>query len=110
MHEALGGQITLSAVIILVMQWAKGTKWFPFIQGNTDKLNRLLAVALSGAAAIGIHLGYDTGFSWFTGGTITVVWPGMMAVLHGGWEWLQSFAIQEWMYRSGVKSVAAVKP
>ena len=105
MHEALGGQITLSAVIILIMQWAKNTPWFKFIQPTTDKFNRYLAIILSGAAAVGIHVGYDTGFSWFAGGIIMLKWPGIVALGHGGWEWLQSFAIQEWMYRSGVKSV-----
>jgi hypothetical protein len=107
MHEALGGQITLSAVVVFLMQFAKNTKWFPFLDANSDKLNRWVAVGAAALTAIGIHWAYDTSFSWMTGGVITIIWPGLHGVAHGTWEWLQSLAVQEWMYRSTVKSIAS---
>jgi hypothetical protein len=107
MHEALGGQITLSAVIVFLIQLAKNTSWIPKVDINSDKLNRWLAVILSGVAAVGIHWAYDANFSWVSGGVLTIIWPGFNGVVHGAWEWLQSFAVQEWMYRSTVKSTTS---
>lgn len=104
MHEALGSQITLSAVIVFALQCLKNSKLAPFITAESDKLNRLLALALSGAAAIGIHFTYDASLA---GGTITIIGIGWASVTHGGWDWLQSFAVQEWLYRSSVKSLPA---
>ena len=106
MHEALGGQIALSAVVVFLIQFAKNSQWpaLKWVHGQSDRLNRWLAVALSGLTALGIHWAYDAGFSWTEGGNIIIAWPGLLGIGHAGWEWLQSFAMQEWLYRSSVKA------
>lgn len=96
--DQLSSTVTLSAVIVFVLQLAKNNKYIPLHTG-TDRANRIIAIALSGIAALGIHHTYDA-----TAGVLTISGLTLDSILHGGFEWLRSFAVQEWMYRSGVKS------
>lgn len=104
MHDALGSQLTLSATIVFLIQLLKSAKWFPWLRAHTDRLNRIVALGLSGVAAIGIHTAYDASLD---GGTLVISGIGIAAIAHGLWEWLQSYALQEFVYRAGVKSVPA---
>ena len=104
MHDALGSQVALSAVVVFLLQMAKKWDKLKWINTQSATVNRILAVLLAGLTAAGVHWAYDTNFSWAAGGNIIVTWPGISAFAHGGWEWLQSFSVQEWMYRSSVNS------
>lgn len=101
--SVLGTQFTASAVSVFVINWLKGQKWLPFVNANSKWLNRTIALATSGASAMGIH------WAW-SAGTLTVTGLSLTAILAGVWMWLKSFALQEWIYQSSKQNSAASNP
>lgn len=91
------GQITISAVMVYVLQALKKSKWFPLLQQQTTKLNRIAAVLVAGAAGIGIHTTYD-----HATGVLIITNLTMMGIVTGIWVWLKSFAVQEIIYQGAV--------
>ncbi|HXU18962.1 MAG TPA: hypothetical protein VN788_00105 [Verrucomicrobiae bacterium] len=94
---ALGSTITLSAVVVFVINFFKSRSWFPWLTAESKVANRFVAVALSGASALGIHFLYDNG-------TLTITGLSLAGVGLAGWMWLKSFALQEWIYQSSSMS------
>ena len=80
------------------MQLLKKAEWFPWINSQTDRANRLIAVALAGLAALGISFTFDAGT-----GVMTVAGLKLETILGGGWAWLKSYATQEFIYRASAK-------
>jgi hypothetical protein len=103
MQDLVISQVTLSAVSVVVMQWIKGSKLFPFITATTDKLNKVVAAVLAGVTAIGVHYTYDA-----TTATLTVVGLSWAALGHAAWHWLQSYAFQETIYKGAFHKPAPV--
>lgn len=90
---ALGGTITASAVSVFLINLLKNAKWFPWIDKESKAGARMFALLLAAASAAGIHAAY-------AGGTLTITGLTLTGILAGGWLWLKSFALQEWIYQS----------
>ena len=105
MHEQFTDQLSARAVIVFILQWLKNQSWFPWLSEKTDNLNRSVAVILSGLAAAGIHMTFDT-----EAGTLTVTGLTLATVVTGGWAWLKSYASQEMIYRIVKASRPVVAP
>lgn len=89
-------QITVSAVIVWGLQALKAAKWATWVTNETEKLNTVVAVIASGLASAGVHW---TG-SWHEGWVVTI--PSGVALLVGLWHWLQSYAVQQTIFRATV--------
>ena len=89
-----------SAVVVWVLQIIKKSEKIPWITRDTAKINRVVAVLLSGVAALGVTWVFVPS----TNGahTLTITIPSLAAIASSAWIWLKSFAIQEWIYRSSV--------
>ena len=90
-----GDQLTVSAVVVFILQMLKKASWFPWLTVEKDRLNRSIAVALAGLSALGINITFQS-----TEGVLTITGLTAGTFLHGGWEWLKAFAVQEFVYRS----------
>src|SRR2546427_633483 len=90
--NVLGAQITASAVIVWVFRTLEGR--FPTLAQAAPWVKRTITFIMAGVAAAGIHVSY----SITAGGTIAL--PPLAVILHGGWDWLRSVAVQEWIHRS----------
>jgi len=88
----LGAQITASAVIVWTFRVLEGR--FPKLAQANPWAKRTITFLLAGLAAAGIHANYNV----VSGGAIYL--PPLAVVLHGGWDWLRSVAVQEWIHRS----------
>lgn len=86
-------QAMLSTMIAYVIEFAKRTKWFPWLKAETAKLNRMVAVVISGAAAIGIHATYN-----HEGGVLMITGLSAWTIIHGLWDWLRSFIFTQAAY------------
>src|SRR5579859_5944886 len=94
-------QFTYSAGIIYLLQLFKGCPRIPWINQNSAKVNRIIAVVASFVSAVGVHWtvtgSFDTG--WVFSGTI----PKGMELLGAAWDVIrhvgQSFIAQETMYQ-----------
>jgi len=101
MNPALGDQLTASAVVVFLMQWAKNATWFPFIQKETAALNRIVAVAMAAVSTLGVN------YTWVhpSPGVWTITFTGvtLAGITGAAWAWLKQFAVQELIYRGAVK-------
>lgn len=90
--------VIIAGIVSMVMEWLKKAPWFPLIKDAQGRLNVVISATVAAAAAIGIHVSFDsaTGVLMVTGLTASTV-------LHGGWEWGKQFFLQEAMYRTLVK-------
>lgn len=94
--------ITSSAVIVYIQRWCKQFNWYKlFIEKVpiADKyLHRAIAGIASFIAAIGIHITFDGDMNtgWKVAGFIPDVWT----MIHGTWEFISVFALQQYMYDS----------
>lgn len=94
MDDQLGAQLTTSAVIVWVIERLKAAKWFPWLSVETWRLNRAIAVILSGLAALGIHAEFNS-----VEGILTITGLTLTSILHGGADWISSFVIQQVLFR-----------
>jgi hypothetical protein len=88
-------QLALAAVSSMILQWVKNSAWFPWINRNTEKLNRVAAIVISGIGAIGIHMQYDG-----AAGSLTLTGLTAQSVLSNGWTWFTQFAFQHGWYKA----------
>lgn len=94
MNDLVISQVTLSAVAVVVMQWLKKASWFPWLTEQSDRANKAVAAFMAAIAAVGIHYTYDAPTA-----TLTFTGISFAALGHGLWHWLQSYAVQETIYK-----------
>lgn len=86
--ETLSTQVAVAAVISWLLQKIKGSSWFPFITAETEKINRIAAVVLSGLGTLGIVLACSS-----VERKCTLTWPDAATLAAGLWQWFTQFAI-----------------
>lgn len=94
MNDLVISQVTLSAIAVVVMQWLKKSSWFPWLTAQSDAANKIVAAFFAAAAAVGIHYTYDASTA-----TLTFTGISFAALGHALWHWLQSYAVQETIYK-----------
>jgi hypothetical protein len=94
MQDLVVSQVTLSAVVVVVLQWLKRSPWFPWLTDRTEKAKHVAAVLGAAATAVGVHYTYDASI-----GTLTITGVTLAGIGHGAWHWLQSYAFQESLYK-----------
>ena len=107
--SALGTQITLSALSVLLIQKLKSWSAVPWISAGTDTLNRILSVILAVLSAVGVHVVWAAAT---TPGTYTLTFTGLTLAGIGMMAWgiIKQMAFNELAYRGTVKSVVPPPP
>lgn len=102
-------QVTISAIVVALLQWLKQSPWFPWLTTESEKLNRVIAAMLAAFTAIGIHIAWNHGAA---PGTYMVEVSGLtlMGVLSGMWAWAKSFVFQQIIFRATVKPAPLKTP
>jgi hypothetical protein len=103
--NALADQITASGLVVVAIQAMKKSKYFPWINKETDKISRAFSMLLAAAAAIGIHLAWNHGS---VPGSYMLQVSGLTltGILTGCWAVTKSFVFNEITYRATVKAAA----
>jgi hypothetical protein len=90
---------TSSAVVVYLMQRLKRAKWFPLVQEDRAKLNRLFSI---GAAAIGAM---SVEYVWNPSTrNLGIHIPTLWVAIVGLWHWLNHYAMQETIYQATANS------
>jgi hypothetical protein len=102
--EELLSQLTSAAIVVYALQWLKSTSLVSFITAETKTLNRWLSALGAFTGAVGIHFAFDV-----SAGSLVITGLTVTGLLHGGWHWINQFALQQLMYdaavqKAGVKS------
>lgn len=88
-------QLGLAALVAFVIQWAKNSSWFPWLTTETDKVNRAVAVLLSGLASFGIHATWNG-----TNHSLLIEGLGLSTILPALWHWFVQFLYTHGIYKS----------
>lgn len=99
--EGLGQRAAMAYVAAMVIDWLKRTNWVPWINHNTDKLNRVVSIV----AAIGQTAGFNFIFEGTldAGGILHVSIPSLSAIVHFATDSVYTFAAQEFAYKVAMK-------
>lgn len=107
-------QFTSSAVVVFLMQKLKSAKWFPLVEQGRATLNRVVSIVAAAAVSLGIEWSWTKDASTGTH-TLIIMNIGIWTLLHGGWHWLNQYALQETVYQAttnkpGIVSAAIAGP
>lgn len=94
-------QLTYSATVVWFLQKLKSCRRLPWINNNSDQVNRTLGILFSGLTAIGVH--WTVSGSVIDGSTIVIAIPSGAVLLSGFIHWFQSFILQETVYQAVIK-------
>jgi hypothetical protein len=102
-----GTQFTLSALSVALIQYAKNSdsKYFKWINKQSDKVNHFVSLALSFVNAIGVHWAWSHGTA---AGAYTLSFTGLTlsGIGTGIWNVTKVFVLNETIYRATVKAAA----
>lgn len=82
-----------------LIEQLKKADWFPFLTTYSEGLNRLVGVLAAGAVSVGIHYEWDVERH-----AVLIYLPTIVQVSHIGWNWFVQWALQQYAYKTGVKS------
>ena len=102
MDNELLSTITASSMAVAIIQWLKNTKLVPFMNQNSAGLNRFVGWFAAFVSGAGLHYHYEA-----STGTLTLTGLTAAAIVHTGWDTVQSYAAQWLIYRGIVKQPAA---
>ena len=86
---------TSSAIVVYAMQRLKQAKWFPMVQADRARLNRLFSIGAAAIGAMSVEWVWDPGVRSLTG-HIPTLWVAIV----GLWHWLNHYAMQETIYQA----------
>jgi hypothetical protein len=97
----LGSQAGVSVILVYLLQWLKGSPWFPWLTARTDTINRTLAIVIAFLTSVGFQINM-TG-NWTSGGTLIIQIPAATAIFSVILHSAAQVGMQEGFYRMAVK-------
>jgi hypothetical protein len=93
--DILSSQVTAAAVVSFLIAFLKKQSWFPWLTTETDKLNRVVAIVLSGLASVGIHASFN-----HAAGQLVITGLTLTSVAQGLWHWGTQFALTHGWFKA----------
>lgn len=90
----LGQQVPIAFLLVVFQDWMKKQKWFPLVNYEREKANRVFAAISTAVATIGIHMTLNT-----QGHSLLITWPAMPVLIAGIWHWAQQYALTKVSYK-----------
>lgn len=91
--DTIGPNFVIGIVVVYVIEAIKRLKMVPWLTQETKRLNRVVALVVAAAAAIGIHFSFDE-----TAGVLMVSGLHWSGILHGLYEFAKQAAMQQFAY------------
>lgn len=95
--------VTVSAIVVAVIQWLKKATWIPFVNQHSAGINRAISWGAAFISGAGLHYSY-TGVD---NGTLTITGLTLSSIMAAGWSTVQSYGSQWLVYNVAIKSRAA---
>lgn len=74
------GQGGVAVCTVFLLDWLKQSKWVPWINRNSETLNRVISLVVAFGSAVGFKVLSHTG-DIHTGGVITIAYPSITTIL-----------------------------
>lgn len=94
--------ITSSAMFVLLIQWLKNAKWFPFLQHGAKWASRCASIILAFIGKIGVSYTWDPAHRTLALAGI----PTIMGLLTMLWQVANHYALQEIIYQGAVNKTS----
>ncbi len=94
--------ITASTLAVSVIQWLKGTKWVPFVNAHSARMNQVLSWMIAFFSGAGIHYTFNG-----DAGVLTVTGLSAGVIIHTATITCKQWAVQWLIYKGIVKGPAA---
>jgi hypothetical protein len=94
-------QLVISAMIAWLLNLVKRAEAIPWITHETERLNTITAVIVSGLAAAGIHFRFEG-----EAGVLTISGLTLAGIIHALWEWAKAYILQEYVSKTAFRSRA----
>lgn len=94
---------TSSAIVVYLMQRLKQASWFPLVQADRAKLNRLFSIGAAAIGAMSVEWVWDPSVR-----SLTIHIPTLWVAVVGLWHWLNHYAMQETIYQAAVNHGAPI--
>lgn len=94
MGSELGTQATVAVLVSFAIQRLKASKYFPWLTGETEKLNRLVALVVAFLSGFGIFV------VWDHHGTLTISGLTGANLFHAVMHGIQQWTFQQTAYRT----------
>lgn len=91
------GMLVWATISAWVLEKLKTQPWAPFIQEYAPLLNRVTAVIVAVASAVGITFAWDPAAH-----TLTIGGLDLVSITSLGWTALEQFVLQELVYRGWI--------
>lgn len=102
----LGTQITISTLVVYLLEWLKTKKWAPFVQKNAATMNKITAGVVAFIAALGVSYTWDATNHQLVIANVPTL-AGFVTVL---WIWVKQWVMQELVYKGIVQQPSAPVP
>jgi len=77
---SLGHQAGISVATVFIIDWLKKSAWFPWINNNTETINKIVSLSVALFTAAGLKIVSHEG-SISAGGIVTIAVPPISVVL-----------------------------
>jgi hypothetical protein len=94
MDSELGTQASLAVLVSFAMQRLKASKYFPWLSGETERLNRVVALVIAFLSGFGIFV------VWDHHGTLTISGLTAANLFHAATHGIEQWAFQQTAYRT----------
>jgi hypothetical protein len=94
MGNELGTQATVAVLVSFAIQRLKASKYFPWLSGETEKLNRFVSIAIAALSGFGIFI------VWDHQGILTISGLTAANLFHAATHGIQQWAFQQTAYRT----------
>jgi hypothetical protein len=88
-----GSQLTVSAFVVMLMNWAKKTNKIPWVSTETARINKAAAIILSLLAAVGVHMTFDQ-----NAGTLIISGLTLTGIVQMTLAWGKSYVFQQTIF------------
>lgn len=100
--EEFSAQLTTAILTSQILEILKKQQWFPFLnEWSSGRWQRFIAVVAALLTSLGI--GYSIDYTFIEGGKIVFVVPSGYLLLHGLFDMIKQFALQEFSYKAAFK-------
>src|SRR5215468_9891679 len=94
---AFGHQTGFAFVTVYLINILKDSKWFPWLNTEADKINRMVSVVVALLTAAGVKIAMD-GNIW-SGGVLTIHFPSAWDLVDTLMHFATQFGLQEMIYQ-----------
>jgi len=102
--DLLTSQFTVAYIAAALIEWLKKQSWFPFVNVDTSKLNRVFAAAVALLATVGITTTFDS-----EAGVLTLSGLTLGNIAQSVWIWITQYALQQGAYKGLIKPSSTEK-